>query len=293
MRGLLAALAAGALGGTAAAATPVLQKLAQGGTLVLGHRESSTPFSYVDGTGRPVGYALDICQRLAEAMRRELKLASVPVSYKLVTPATRMALVQSHQVDLECGSTTNNAERRQTVAFTVPHYITGSRLLVRSDSALTELRQFEGRRLVSTRSTTSLKALQAANADRLMRIQIIEAPDHAGAVDMVEKAQADGFVMDDVLLYALMSSRPDPSRLKVVGKMLTVEPLAIMMAKDDPDLKRLVDEEMKRLIRSQELHGIYTKWFERPIPPHGSSLNLPMNHLLRDFWKFPSDYVPF
>jgi glutamate/aspartate transport system substrate-binding protein len=278
---------------SAALPSPVLDRLRQGGTLVLAHRESSVPFSYLDADKKPVGYAVDICLKLAEAIRKELGLKTLPVGFKLVSPANRIAVIEQHEADLECGSTTNNAERRQKVAFTVPHYITGARFMVRADSKFEELPQFEGRRLVSTKGTTPLKAVEQANRERMLRIQVMEAPDHARAVEMVEKGEADGFAMDDVLLYGLIAGRPDPTRLKVVGKPLTIEPLAIMLPKDDVGFKRLVDDEMKRLIRSHEAYALYDKWFEKPIPPRGTSLNLPMNYLLRDFWKYPSDVVPF
>jgi len=283
----------GVVSAQALAAAPVLDKLRQGGALVIAHRESSTPFSYLDADKKPVGYAVDICLKLAEAVKKELGLKTMPITFKMALPATRIAMIESHEADLECGSTTNNAERRQKVAFTVPHYITGSRFMVRADSMIEELPQFEGKKLVSTKGTTPMKALEQANRERLLRINVLEAPDHAKAVEMVEKGEADGFVMDDVLLYGLISSRPDPSKLKVVGKALTIEPLAIMLPKDDPAFKRIVDEEMKRMIRSREAHALYEKWFEKPIPPKGTSLNLPMNYLLRDFWKYPTDVVPF
>jgi ABC-type amino acid transport substrate-binding protein len=281
------------LAGAAQAASPVLDKLRQGGALVIAHRESSVPFSYVGADNKPMGYAIDVCLKLAEAVQKSLGMKAMAVTFKLATPANRIAMIQQHEADLECGSTSNNKERREQVAFTVPHYITGSRYMVRADSLIEELPQFEGKRLVSTKGTTTLKAVERINQERLLRIKVLEAPDHARAVEMVEKGEADGFAMDDVLLYGLIASRPDPSKLKVVGKLLTIEPLAIMLPGDDPDFKRIVDDEMKRLIRNHEAHALYAKWFERPIPPKGTALNLPMNYLLRDFWKYPTDVVPF
>lgn len=273
--------------------SPVLDRLRQGGTLVLAHRESSVPFSYLDADKKPVGYALDLCLKIADAIKKDLGLKTLPVAFKPVTPANRIAVIEQHEADLECGATTNNAERRQKVAFTIPHYITGARVMVRADSKFEELPQFEGRRLVSTKGTTPLKVIDQANRERMLHIQILEAPDHARAVEMVEKDEADGFAMDDVQLYGLIAGRPDPGKLKVVGKLLTIEPLAIMLPKDDPVFKRVVDDEMKRLIRSQEAYALYQKWFEKPIPPKGTALNLPMNYLTRDFWKYPTDVVPF
>jgi len=274
------------------AAADVLDRIKARGKIVLAHRESSVPFSYVSADRKPMGYAVDLCLRVAEAVRKNLQLKALPVEYLLVTPADRIAAVVEGRADMECGSTTNNAERRQKVAFTVPHYITGARFMVRADSDVDQLAGFEGKKLVSTKGTTPLKAIDAANRDRLLRIQILEAPDHARAREMVERGEADGFAMDDVLLYGLIAGSADPGKLKVVGKFLTIEPLSIMLPKDDPAFKRIVDDEMKRLIATHEAHAIYDRWFMRPIPPKNTALNLPMNYLLKDFWKYPTDQVP-
>lgn len=284
-------LAAAVFTAGAADAGPVLERIKSSGKIVIAHRESSVPFSYL-ADKKPVGYAVDLCLKIADAVKKKLALPALAVEYRQVTPANRIAAVADGQADLECGSTTNNAERRQKVAFTVPHYITGARYMVRADSPVAELPQFEGRKLASTKGTTPLKAIEQANRERLLRIQILEADDHAKAVEMVEHGAADGFAMDDVPLYGLISGRPDPGKLKVVGKFLTIEPLAIMLSKDDAELKRIADDEMKRLIATREAHTIYERWFLLPIPPKNRPLNLPMNYLLRDFWKYPTDQVP-
>ncbi len=273
-------------------AGPVLDRIKQSGKIVIAHRESSVPFSYLDADKRPVGYAMDLCLKLAEAVRKKLEIKSITPEYVMVTGATRIPMIADGKADLECGSTTNNAERREKVAFTVPHYITGARYLVRADSQVAEIRNFEGLKLVSTKATTPLKAINRANNEGLLRITILEAPDHARGVEMVEKGEADGFAMDDVLLYGLIAGRPDASKLKVVGKFLTIEPLAIMLPKNDPEFKKIVDDEMKRLIYSKEAHAIFERWFNKPIPPKNQPLNLPMNYLLKDFWKYPTDQVP-
>lgn len=273
------------------APTSVLERLRGGGSLVIAHRESSLPFSYVH-EGKAVGYAVELCQRIAEALRKQLQLRQLPIRYLQVTPANRIDTIVKGEADLECGSTTNNAERRNRVAFTVPHYITGARFLVRAESKVQDLAGFENKILVSTKGTTPLKAITQANNERLLRVRIVEAPDHARAMEMVSKGEAEGFAMDDVLLYGLVAAQPDPARYKVVGRLLTIEPLAIMLPKGDAEFKRAVDDEMKRLIRSNEAQAIYRRWFQQPIPPKGQSLNLPMNYLLRDFWKTPTDVVP-
>ncbi len=271
----------------------VLDRVRKGGDLVLAHRESSVPFSYLDGNQKPVGYALDLCLKIAEAVRKKVGKPDMAVSLLLVTPANRISTIEQGKADLECGSTTNNLERRQKVAFTVPHFITGARLLVRADSPIQRMEDMSGKKLVSTKGTTPLKAADQANRERLLRMSILEAPDHAKAVEMVEKGEADAFLMDDVLLYALAANRPNPKALKVVGKFVTTEPLAIMLPKGDAEFKKLVDEEMRRLVVSREIYPIYDKWFSQPIPPRNITLNLPTSYLLRDFWKYPTDVVPF
>ncbi|MCJ0761942.1 amino acid ABC transporter substrate-binding protein [Variovorax terrae] len=278
---------------TLAQADGVLDRVRNGGKLVIAHRESSIPFSYLDADKRPVGYAVDLCLKVADALRRKAGLKTLPVEFLPVTSANRIAMIEQGKADMECGSTTNNAERRQKVAFTIPHFITGARLLVRADSPVEQMEDLSGRKLVSTKGTTPLKAAEQANRERLLRITILEAPDHGRAVEMVEKGEADAFVMDDVLLYGLAANRPNPAALKVVGKFVTTEPLAIMLPKDDPEFKKLVDEEMRHLITSREIYPIYDKWFARPIPPNHTPLNLPASYLLKDFWKYPTDQVPF
>lgn len=293
---LTASLLASGVASSAAFAQngPVLDRIKAGGKIVIAHRESSVPFSYIDGNGKPVGYALDLCMRLAQTVRQKLGLKGEDgIQLLMVTPANRIPSIAEGKADMECGSTTNNKERREKVAFTVPHFITGARMLVKTSSNAERLEDLNGKTVVSTKGTTPLKAVEAANKERLMGLKIVEAPDHARAVEMVEKGEADAFVMDDVLLYGLAANRPDPKALKVVGKFLTTEPLAIMLPKNDPAFKKIIDEEMKRLIRSRDIYPIYEKWFAQAIPPKNTSLNLPVSYLLRDFWKYPTDIVPF
>lgn len=274
-------------------AGPVLDRIRQSGKIVLAHRDSSVPLSYIDSaSGKPMGYALDLCLKVADAVKHQLNLPKLEVAYLPVTAANRMQAIVEGKADLECGSTTNNAERRQQVAFTIPHYITGARILVHANTKFDKINDFEHKKLAITKGTTVLKAVQHANEERLLYIDVVETPSHAAAMDMLDKGQVDGFAMDDVLLYGLRSERPDPEKYKVIGSFLTIEPLAIMLSKNDPEFKALVDAEMKRLITSHEAYAIYDRWFIKPIPPRNVSLNMPMNYLLRDFWKYPSDMVP-
>ncbi|OGB31182.1 MAG: amino acid ABC transporter substrate-binding protein [Burkholderiales bacterium RIFCSPLOWO2_12_FULL_61_40] len=289
---LACVLGLGVLLPTTGQAGAVLDRIKASGEITLAHRESSVPFSFMNRDKKPVGYALDLCHKLVEAVARQLALPTLATRYLQVTPANRIAMIEEGKADLECGSTTNNAERREKVAFTVPHYITGARFLVRADTKAQRLNDFRGFKMVSTKGTTPLAAITRANSDQLLGMQILEAPDHARAVDMVESGEADAFAMDDVLLYGLAAGRAVPGKLKVVGKFLTIEPLAIMLPKNDPEFKKLIDNEMRRLILSKEAQSIYERWFIRAIPPNDRALNLPMNYLLKDFWKYPSDQVP-
>ena len=270
---------------------PVLDRIRSTGRIVLAHRESAVPFSYYDGNKKPVGYALDLCRDVAEAVRKHLGMKSIEIAYLAVTPATRIDAIASGKADLECGATTNNAERRQKVAFTIPHYITGTRFAVRADSPIAELPQFEHHVLVSTAGSTPFKSVDQANKDRLLGIDVRAVKDNSEAMKMLGDKSADGFAMDDVQLYGLIAESPTPSQFKVVGKFITIEPLAIMLSKDDAAFKKVVDDEMRHLIRSGEGEKIYNRWFMAPIPPKNVTMNLPMSYLLRDSWKYPSDAV--
>lgn len=281
------------LASVAAQAGGVLDRIKSGGHLVLAHRDASIPFSYLDAEGKPVGYALDLCLRLAEVIRKKAGVRDMPIDFVKVTAADRIDTIVQGKADMECGSTTNNAERREKVAFTVPHFIVGARILVRAGSAVTRLEDLAGKNVVSTKGTTPLKVMDQLNRQHLLNLKIVEAADHQQALQMVAQGKADAFVMDDVLLFGLIASSPTPADYKVVGRYMTTEPLAIMLPKGDVALKQLVDEEMKRLITSRDIYPIYERWFMRPIPPANVALNLPVSYLLKDFWKYPTDQVPF
>jgi ABC-type amino acid transport substrate-binding protein len=270
----------------------VLERIKKTGVITLGTREASVPFSFAQPGQKPVGYAIDICNLLAEAVRKKIGLKNITISYLPVTSTTRIDTVVQGKADLVCEATTNNAERRQKVMFTIPHYITGARYLVRADSGIKELRDFEGKKIVSTSGSLPLQAIIATKKERSLNITVLEAPEHNAAVDMVAKGEADGFVMDEVLLVAQIAARPDSDKLAVVGKYLIIDALGIMLPNTDSEFKLLIDSEMRRLIQTRELYALHDRWFVQPIFPNGKALNLPMNHMLKDFWKYPTDWVP-
>ena len=288
----LVAVVLAAAGLSPAAAGPVLDRVAKGDSLNLGYRDASVPFSYLDANAKPVGYALDLCLQIAESIRKKTSAKAMKIAFVPVTSANRIQLVAEGKVDLECGSTTNNADRRTKVAFAIPHFITGARLLVRTDDPATRLEDLAGKTVVSTKGSTPLKALTQANRDRLLQLKVVEAPDHQKAVEMVEKGEADAFAMDDVLLFGLRAGREKPESLKIIGKFMTTEALAIAMPKDDAELKKLVDDTLRQLIQSKQINAIYAKWFASPIPPKNAVLNLPESYLLREYWAYPTDFVP-
>jgi glutamate/aspartate transport system substrate-binding protein len=276
---------------SAAQAASTLDKVKAQGYITIAYRESSVPFSYLDQNQKPIGYAIDLCNRVIDAVKLQLKMPKLETRFVAVTPATRIGAINDGTADLECGSTTNNAERRKQVAFTIPHYIAGARILARSDSNIKSIDDLSHHTIVTTKGTTTVKILQAAEQSRGLVFTLIEGKDHAESMSLVESGKADAFVMDDVILYSLRALSKNPKSTAIVGDFLSVEPYAIMLRKDDPDFKKLVDSTVARIITDFEINRLYDKWFQSPIPPSGVNLELPMNHLLRDSFKFPSDAV--
>lgn len=274
-----------------AVSAQTLDAIRGAGRLVIAHREASIPFSYVDAQGRPVGYAVDLCLRIAQAVQKELKLPRMDIGWLPVTPANRIEAIESGRAHLECGSTTNTAERRQRVDYTIAHFIAAARFVVRTDSGVERLDQLAGKTVVSTRGTTNIASLRRLNEEQLLRMRILEAADHAEGFRMVAERKADAFAMDDVLLYGMRARAANPAEFKVVGKPFTIEPYAIMLRKGDAEFKRIVDSEMRRLIYDGELQRLYTRWFQERIQPGNVVLDLPMSQMLREALKYPSDKV--
>jgi glutamate/aspartate transport system substrate-binding protein len=259
--------------------------------ITIAHRDSSIPFSYLDANRQPVGYAMDLCLKLVDAIKRELKIPALRVNYLSVTSATRIPSIAQGKAAMECGSTTNTAERRKQVDYTIAHFISSARFLVRNDAGLLKLEDLQGRQVVSTKGSTNIKTLERINAERALNMKVLEAADHGEAFSMVAQKKADAFAMDDVLLFGLRANSAQPEAFTVIGKPMTIEPYAIMLPKGDAAFKRVVDAEMRRIILSGEIHVLYKRWFEQPIPPKGINLNLPMPYMLRDSFKYPSDKV--
>src|SRR3954466_6625310 len=293
-RSHIAAVAlATALGASQAGAqelTGTLKNIKETGAITLGHRDSSIPFSYLDDNQKPIGFAMDICYKIVDAVKKELKLDKLEVKLNPVTSATRIPLMANGTIDLECGSTTNNAERQKQVAFTNTHYLTASRYVFKKSTGLKSIDDLKGKTVVSTAGTTNIKQLTEANVAKSLGANIIPAKDHAEAFLMVETDRAVAFVMDDILLASLVAGAKTPDDYVVSKDAFSKpEPYGIMLRKDDAPFKKVVDAATAALYTSGEGEKIYDKWFTQKIPPKGLNLNTPMSPELKHEFAKPTD----
>ncbi|MFT4267322.1 MAG: transporter substrate-binding domain-containing protein [Xenophilus sp.] len=286
---LSAAVLTAALAATAAQAGDTLAKVADAGKITLAYRESSVPFSYLDGPGKPVGFAVDISNAVVEAVRQQTGKASLQVEWMPVTSQNRIPLLTNGTIDLECGSTTNNTARGKDVDFAVNHFYTGTRLLVKKSSGIRNWADLKGRKVAITTGTTNMLVVRKYNEEKKLDLDVVGTKDHADALLLVETDRAAAFPMDDILLYGLKANAKDPAGLDVVGDALQVEPYACMVRKEDPKFKALVDGVITGMMKSGEFERLYNKWFMGPIPPKNQAIGLPMSEELRNNIKAPSD----
>lgn len=269
--------------------TGTLKKIRDTGTITLGVRDSSIPFSYLDDKQSYQGYSIDLCMRVVEALRKDLGLKNLNVKMNPVTSATRIPLMANGTVDLECGSTTNNLERQKQVAFAPTTFVTANRLLAKKSSSIQSLNDMKGKALVSTSGTSNLKQVTALNAQRQLGMRIMAAKDHAEGFLMVETGRAVAFAMDDILLASLAASSKAPQDYTITKEALSVEPYGIMLRRDDPQFKKLVDTAIINVFKSGDINRIYNKWFMSPIPPKNVNLNWPMSEQLKAVIAKPTD----
>jgi len=266
-----------------------LDKVKASGVITVAYRDSSIPFSYLGADAQPTGFGWEICGRIVEQVRKATGRADLKVATQSVTSQNRIPLLANGTVDIECGSTTNNSERAKQVSFAINYFYTGTRLLVKSSSPIKSLADLKGRKVVSTTGTTNFQVMRKLNAEKQLGFELISAKDHAESALLVQSDRADAFAMDDILLYGLRASAINPAELAVVGDAVQVEPYAIMLRKDDPAFKQLVDATLTQLMKSGEFETLYKKWFQSPIPPKGINLNAPMSRELQDNLKTLSD----
>ena len=279
-----AAGAAGTAKGASSDRIDTLRRLRDTGTLLVGVRESSVPFSFVDAQGQPQGYSVDLCLRIADALKSELKLPRLDVKYVPVTSANRIAFVREGKVDLECGSTTNTRDRQKEVAFAYTTFVAGIKMLAKKSSNINGIEDLRGKAVVVTKGTTSEKMIRQLDEERMLKLTVLESPDHNQSFRAVQEGKAVAFPMDDVLLYGLISKSGKPDEFAVVGKYLSVEPYGIMLRRDEPAFERLVDKTLGDLFVSGEAKKLYAKWFAT------RELTVPMNQYLKEAFVVPNTY---
>ncbi len=288
----LAALAGVVLSGSVVAQdlTGTLKKIKDTGTITIGHRDASVPFSYYDDKQQVVGYAMDICNFVVADLKTQLNLPKLEVKLNPVTSATRIPLIANGTIDLECGSTTNNAERQKQVSFGSTYYLTASRYVFKKSSGITDIASLKGKTVVSTAGTTNLKQVSEANTAMNLGLTILTAKDHPEAFLMVETGRAAAFVMDDILLAGLVANSKAPADYAISKDAFSKpEPYSFMMVRDDAAFKKAVDAAVSKLYKSPEMQTLYSKWFEKPIPPKGLVMNQPMTAELKKALANPTD----
>jgi glutamate/aspartate transport system substrate-binding protein len=270
--------------------TGTLKKVKDTGTITIGYRDSSIPFSYLDDNQKPIGFAIDICRVIVDGVKAELKLDKLQVEFTPVTSSTRIPLLANGTIDLECGSTTNNPERLKQVAFTNTHFLTATRFVSKKASKLDSIDDLKGKSVASSSGTTNIKQLTEANAARNLGINIIPAKEHAESFLMVETDRAVAAVLDDILLASFVAGSKDPGAYVISKDAFSKpEPYGIMMRKDDPAFKKVVDAATSALYKSADGQKLYDKWFMQKIPPKGLNLNTPIGAELKHEFANPSD----
>ena len=268
----------------APASIDTLKRIRETNTILIGVRESSVPFSFIDAQKQPQGYSVDLCARVADAVKVELKLPKLDVRFIPVTSANRIPALLEGKIDLECGSTTNTRDRQKQVAFAYTTFVAGIKMLAKKASNVNSVEDLRGKNIVVTKGTTSEKMMKAMNDERLLKMTILETSDHGESFKAVDEGKAIAFPMDDVLLYGLISKSKKPDDFAVVGKYLSVEPYAIMMRKDEPAFEKIVNRALIDLFQSGEIRRIYAKWFNT------KDLVVPLNPFLKEAFQAPNTY---
>jgi ABC-type amino acid transport substrate-binding protein len=253
-----------------------LRKVANTGVFVIGNRNASIPFSYLDPSMQPRGFAIDLCQQIANSVKAKIKRPDMVVQFVSVTPETRTPLLLSGAVDIECGSTTNSSERAKQVAFGINHYYTGTRVLIKKASNIKDYADLKGKTVAISAGTSNIAPIKSYLQTHRIDASIMLTRDHAEGVALVESGQADAYATGDILLYGLLANAKRPQEWEIVGTPLQEEPFAVMLRKNDPDFKKLVDDTLAHAMQSGDFEKLYNKWFMSPIPPKGFNLDSPV-----------------
>ncbi|WP_066256835.1 amino acid ABC transporter substrate-binding protein [Hydrogenophaga flava] len=289
MKKTLLAVAAVLAASTAMAQTAdTLKKIKDSGSITLGVRESSG-LSYTIGNGKFVGFHTEMAERVIADLQKQLGLAKLEVKYQPVTSQNRIPLVQNGTVDLECGSTTNNAARQKDVSFAVTTYVEEVRIAVKANSGINSIAQLSGKKVATTTGTTSVQTLRKHERATSVNFEEVFGKDHADSFLLLESGRADAFVMDGSILAANIAKSKNPADYKIVGEVLSVEPIACMLRKDDAAFKKAVDDSIKNQIKDGSLAKLYDKWFMQPIPPANAKIGLPLSEATKAAWSAPND----
>jgi glutamate/aspartate transport system substrate-binding protein len=288
LAGVLAAMGLIA-GGAQAQDTGTLKKIKDTGVISLGHRESSIPFSYYDNQHNVIGYSYEFQMKVVDAVKQKLSMPNLKVKLMPITSQNRIPLVQNGSVDIECGSTTNNAERQQQAAFSNTIFVIGTRLMTKKDSGIKDFPDLKGKTVVTTAGTTSERLLRKMNQDKAMGMNIISAKDHGDAFLTLETGRAAAFMMDDALLAGERAKSKKADQYVIVGTPQSSEAYGCMLRKNDPEFKKVVDQAIAQAQTSGDGDKIYQRWFESPIPPKGLNLNFPQSDAMKVLFKSPSD----
>jgi glutamate/aspartate transport system substrate-binding protein len=266
-----------------------LKKIKDSGKITMGIRESSAPLSYLDDKQQPVGYHIDICNKIIDAVKKQLNLPALKVETQAVTSQNRIPLLTNGTVDIECGSTTNSVDRQKQVSFALTTFVSSVRMATKKDSGINSLSQLNGKPVATTQGTTSVALMRANEKAKNIDFKEVYGKDHADSFLLLETDRAVAFVMDDNLLAGLIANSKTPAAYHIVGETLRVEPIGIMLRKDDPTFKKVADDTIAAMMKSGEIDKLYAKWFTSPVPPKNSNLNFVMSNELKDMIKNPND----
>jgi glutamate/aspartate transport system substrate-binding protein len=282
------AIAALAAGSALAQANDTIAKVKASGVITMGVRDSSGGLSYTLGDGKYAGFHVDLCQRIIANLEKQIG-KKLEVKYLPVTSQNRIPLTQNGTVDIECGSTTNSAARQKDVSFVNTTYVEEVRIAVKAKSGINSIAQLSGKTVATTTGTTSVQLLRKHERAHNVNFNEIFGKDHADSFLLLESGRADAFVMDGQILAGNIATSKNPSDYKIVGEVLSVEPIAIMIRKGDAGIKKVADDTVDALMKSGEMQKIYDKWFMQPIPPKNVSLNLPASAATKAAWANPND----
>jgi len=286
---LVAAVFAVALPAAAQELTGTMKKIKDTGTISIGHRESSIPFSYLDDKQQPIGYAMDLCMKIVDAVKAELKMPNLKVALQPVTSANRIPLMQNGTIDLECGSTTNSVERQKQVAFGPTYFVINVTAAVKKDSGIRTLAELNGKTISTTSGTTAVPLMKKYEKTSNIDVKEIYGKDHAESMQLLATGRTAAFVMDDILLAGQIANQQNPGDFFIIPESLREEPYSMMLRREDPQFKALVDRAVGAVMKSGEIDRIYAKWFTSAIPPRGINMNFPMTPPIKEAFANPND----